>query len=89
VWIYRRDPRIRRPYPGIIRHSADGIPYLAPEVVLLFKAGHPRGKDEADFRRVLPLLDRAQRRWLLDALTVTSPGHPWRSAVAESPSPSR
>jgi hypothetical protein len=82
VWICRRDQRIRRPYVEIIQRTLDGIPYLAPEIVLLFKAKNPRDKDEADFRGVLPLLDRGRRLWLDDALAVISPTHPWRVAVA-------
>jgi hypothetical protein len=82
VWVCRRDHRIRRPYVEVIQRTLDGIPYLAPEIVLLFKAKNPRDKDEADFRGVLPLLDRGQRLWLDDALAVISPTHPWRAAVA-------
>jgi hypothetical protein len=37
------------------------VPYLLPEIVLLFKAKHRRPKDRADFDGVLPLLDRACR----------------------------
>ncbi len=37
-WLFRRDRRIRRPLAGIGRHSADGIPYLAPEIQLLYKS---------------------------------------------------
>ena len=49
VWICRRDARIRRPYAELIRRTADGVPYLAPEVALLFKAKAARDKDRADF----------------------------------------
>ncbi len=48
----------------MVHVSAGGIPCLAPEAVLLFKAKHRRDKDEADFARALPKLDAAQRRWL-------------------------
>jgi hypothetical protein len=82
VWICRRDERIRRPYAEIIRHTPDGIPYLVPEIPLLFKAKQPRAKDEADFRGALPLLSREQRRWLDDALALIHPAHPWRAALA-------
>jgi hypothetical protein len=47
-WICRRDPSIRRPYREVVRHDVRGIPYLAPEVVMLFKAKHCREKDEQD-----------------------------------------
>ena len=53
-WVARRDETIRLPYAELIEHTADGIPYERPEVVLLFKAKHSRAKDEADLAAVLP-----------------------------------
>jgi hypothetical protein len=81
TWICRRDERIRLPYADIIRRTADGIPYLTPEIVLLFKAKARRGKDRADFTGTLPLLTAAQRAWLDDALALVHPGHPWAAMV--------
>jgi hypothetical protein len=81
IWICRRDPHIRRPYHEIIEHTSDGIPYLAPEIVLLFKAKNPRDKDEADFAGALPSLDDTRRQWLDDALALIHPTHPWRSTL--------
>jgi hypothetical protein len=77
VWICRLDGNIRRPYSEIIRTTEDGIPYLVPEIVLLFKATHDLPKDNFDFVGVLPLLDSEQRRWLANALERTHPGHHW------------
>jgi len=77
TWICRRDPRIRLPYAQIIRRSGGGIPYLAPEIVLLFKAKGTRQKDEEDFAGALPLLDAGSRTWLRGALGVAHPDHPW------------
>jgi hypothetical protein len=54
-----------------------GIPYAAPEVVLLFKAKHLRDKDVADFRRALPAMCQTRRARLGDWLTQVHPGHPW------------
>lgn len=79
VWICRRSDEIRFPYADIIDRTADGIPFLRPEIVLLFKAKHAREKDDADFERVLPRLDRSQRSWLRDALGLVYPGHRWLS----------
>jgi hypothetical protein len=81
TWICRRDPSIRLPYDQIIVTSPDGIPYLVPEIVLLFKARHARPKDDADFAGALPLLDPARRAWLVAALTRAHPGHRWLSAL--------
>ncbi|MER5640229.1 hypothetical protein ABT095_25200 [Kitasatospora sp. NPDC002227] len=77
VWICRRDPSIRRPYESVIRRTGDGIPYLAPELALLFKAKYVRPKDQRDFEAALPLLDAAQRGALAELLEQVHPGHAW------------
>lgn len=82
-WIFRRDAAIRLPYEQIIRWTPEGIPFLAPEVVLLFKAGAAHAKDEDDFRDVLPLLDAARRGWLLSALRQAHPAHAWIGELEE------
>ncbi|HEY7782312.1 MAG TPA: aminoglycoside adenylyltransferase [Ktedonobacterales bacterium] len=76
-WVFRRDSRIRRPITTLGLGTADGIPYLAPEIQLLYKAKAPRPKDEADFSNALPFLDSARRQWLADALLLAHPDHPW------------
>ncbi|MDQ3672318.1 MAG: amino acid transporter [Actinomycetota bacterium] len=75
-WVYRRDPRIRVPLSKLV-WCDDGIPYLVPEIQLLFKSKNVRPRDELDFAHALPLLDTRQRAWLRDALALTSPGHAW------------
>jgi hypothetical protein len=77
TWICRRDASIRRPYETLIARSADGIPYLMPEVVLLFKAKSCRPKDMADFLGALPLLTAPSRAWLAQTLQLVHPGHAW------------
>jgi Aminoglycoside-2''-adenylyltransferase len=79
TWISRRHASLTRPYAAVIRTGRDGIPYLSPEVVLLFKAKHRRPKDEADRALLAPVLTGEQRAWLDDALELVHPGHPWRS----------
>lgn len=67
-WVYHRGGWcIRRPLADITRHR-DGIPFLAPEVVLLFKARSKTGKDQRDVETALPALSAEQRSWLEDAL---------------------
>ena len=68
---------IRLPFTRLLERTADEIPFVRPEVVLLFKAKHAREKDEEDFDVVLPRLDRERRSWLRDALHRVHPGHPW------------
>ena len=77
TWICRHDETVRLPYRGIIRHTPDGIPYLTPELVLLFKAKHARPKDQADFDGTVPYLTSAQRATLAGLLAHAHPGHRW------------
>jgi hypothetical protein len=81
TWICRRDRSIRRPYAEIIHHTAEGIPFLAPDVVLLFKAKHVRPKDQVDFEHVLPRLSGEQRSWLRSSLDRVHPGHMWEECL--------
>jgi hypothetical protein len=77
TWICRREPAIRLPYSRVI---ADGeVPYLAPEIALLFKAKWSGlEKNQADFAAALPRLSEAQRAWLHEALGLAHPDHEWR-----------
>jgi hypothetical protein len=81
LWICRRDETIRLPYTAVIRYTADGIPYLAPELVLLFKAKHVRSKDQTDFDGSLPHMTRRQRENLAGLLARVHPGHRWLAAL--------
>jgi hypothetical protein len=76
-WLFRRLPTIRRSVATIGDMTPEGIPCLAPEIQLLYKAKGLRPKDEADFRQTLPVLNRERRVWLRDALTQAHPHHPW------------
>jgi hypothetical protein len=81
TWSCRRDETIRRPYGEIIQHTHDGIPYLAPELVLLFKAKAVRRKDQADFDVTVPHLTAAQRAALAELLARVHPDHPWLAGL--------
>jgi hypothetical protein len=81
-WISRRDERIRRPIPTLGHLTAEGVPYLSPEIQVFYKARGRRPKDEADFRVIAPILTDDQRQWLRDALTLAhGPDHPWLPAL--------
>lgn len=85
MWLCRRSPAITRPLAAIGGISAEGIPYLAPEIQLLYKAKSPRPKDEADFLAALPALDQERRRWLKTALATVHPQHAWLDLLEEEP----
>lgn len=76
-WVFRRDARVLRPISKAALRTASGVPFLAPAIVLLYKAKDPTAKDEADFERVRPRLGFTRRLWLRGALETTYPGHPW------------
>jgi len=77
TWTYRRDPTITLPSAEAYLQTGNGLRYLTPELVLLFKAEHQRPKDEQDFAAVLPMLDRRQRTRLRTWLERTGAGHRW------------
>jgi hypothetical protein len=76
-WVCRRCASITLPYDEMILRTADGIPYVIPEVALLFKAKGLREKDEADFRHVLPAMDRSRRFRLSEWVSRVQPVHLW------------
>jgi Aminoglycoside-2''-adenylyltransferase len=60
-WIFRRNPKIRMPISAMGFHPLWGLPYLAPEIVLLFKAKHLEPRDRIDFSNALPALSADAR----------------------------
>lgn len=77
AWRFRRDPRVSRPLALIGRRALSVVPYLAPEIALLYKARHHAAKDDADFRAVTSRLEAEPRDWLRAALRICYPEHPW------------
>jgi hypothetical protein len=80
-WVFRRQPRIRQSLAMAIRHNSEGIPYLAPEIQLLYKARSMRPQDQADFDHIAPRLAIDARTWLRDALAISDPNHSWLLAL--------
>jgi hypothetical protein len=76
-WIFRREPSIRRHINLVMMVSPMGIPYLIPEIVLLYKAKNPKQKDEEDFIRTKGWLNEGSRNWLKKALESHVPDHHW------------
>ncbi len=82
-WICRRDERIRLPYTEIVVPGT--VPYLIPELNLLFKAKYSAlAKNVADFERVLPRLSTEQRARLDEWLGMIHPDHQWRTRLRAS-----
>ena len=74
---FRRNEDITFPLSRMNLQSEFGIPYLNPEIVLLYKSKNTMKKDEVDFIHLLPHLNEYQREWLKQALIHTEPNHPW------------
>lgn len=81
VWRCRQSTEITRPAKQIYRVSNSGIPFLVPEIQLLYKAKWHREKDEHDFQTALPRMSRAQRAWLKAGLEVIHPADPWLATL--------
>jgi hypothetical protein len=78
-WLYRRDPSVVVPWAMAVLRTAGGIPYLAPELQLLYKSKGLRSKDEVDAAEVIPSLDARQRELLARLL---EPDHPWQRQLS-------
>jgi hypothetical protein len=79
-WIYRRERSIKKLKSSIYLRTSEGIPYLKPEIQLLYKAGSSkvREKDFKDFQTMLPFLSTQEKNWLKHSLHKQFPeGHTW------------
>ncbi|MFQ5553235.1 MAG: nucleotidyltransferase domain-containing protein [Thermoplasmata archaeon] len=83
VWRFRRMMEIARPLSKMGRLSTIGLPYLAPEIVLLYKAKEPRAIDEEDFRVARPLLAEEAGEWLRISIDACYPDHHWLASFDE------
>lgn len=76
-WQFRRSSQVTLPISELGAVTSEGIPYLRPEIALLYRAGELSAEAEADFEAVVPKLGIGPRCWLAGALDVWQPGHPW------------
>lgn len=75
-WIYRRNRAITRAWDqAVLREPVSQVPYLAPELQLLFKSVNVRAKDQMDADEVIPNLPPDRASLLFNALPS---GHEWR-----------
>jgi len=80
-WICRRDETIGAAWSDVVARTASGIPYLVPEVVLLFKAKHARPKDVSDLENAVPRMSAEARGRLVDWVRTVHPGHEWLGRI--------
>ena len=82
-WLFRKQPSLRMPLRAVGGATADGIRYMSPEVVLLYKANAPElARNAADFDVGAPALHAAARSWLRASISVVYPGHSWLGRLA-------
>lgn len=81
MWICRRDDTIRLPLSQIFQKTKEGIPYLVPEIVLLFKAKYAEEKDQHDFDQTIHNLDNPAKVWLRNSLRKIHSDHNWLKAL--------
>lgn len=69
---------IRKRLAEVVRFR-NGIPYLTPEITLLYKASRwEEEQNRQDFERVYHRMDPLQQNWLMCSLETLYPqGHPW------------
>ena len=81
----RRKETVRRELSRAVL-DYHGIPYLAPEIVLLYKSSeHTKEAYEHDFNLAAPRMKDDQKQWLADALNTCYPdGHPWNSRLKKT-----
>lgn len=77
-FVYARDERVRRGMANAILET-DGVPYLAPELCLLFKSADiEREGYQQDFELTVGKLSAEQRTWFENAMGLLYPdGHKW------------
>lgn len=76
-WTNKRLPGHIAAVEDVTWVADDGIRYLSPEIVLLFKARLMRPKDDPDLEATLPVLSADKRAWLRTSLRQVAPDHPW------------
>ena len=76
-WLFRRDHSVCLPLAELGSRTSDGLPFLNPEVILLYKAKNVRENDQADLLASLSRLDPEARAWLRSAIGQVHPGHEW------------
>lgn len=82
TWVFQMDRSVRRPYADAVALTAEGIPYLRPELALLYKALTARPRDHEDFHAAAPSLTHAVRAWLAETLSVLAGAdHPWLASL--------
>jgi len=85
-WVFKRDESIRGSLGGLGRWTSSGVPYIAPEIQLLYKA-KPEilDKDQSDFDLAAPCMCHGAQAWLVRCLEKRfREGHVWSTSLREA-----
>jgi Aminoglycoside-2''-adenylyltransferase len=75
-WVFRTNDVVRRPLENV-GDERNGVPFLRPEIVLLYKSNELSPKNDTDFAAVRPHLSQEASHWLRAALERCNDQHPW------------
>lgn len=75
-WLFRKDLSIKRALTVALMQR-NGIPFLAPEIVLLYKSSGMRATDIDDFLLTKEAMSEEQLAWLRKAIERGGSQHPW------------
>ena len=83
-WVYRRLESIGGPISEMGFATAEGTPYLRPEIQLLYKSSSCKDKDLADLKQAAPLLSPESTQWLSNAIRLQhGPSHAWLDYLSQ------
>ncbi len=82
LWTNKKLPGHVAPVEEVTWVADDGIRYLNPEIVLMYKARLGRLKDNRDLDRAWPLMDERAREWLREKVALLHPDHAWLARLS-------
>ncbi len=82
-WVFRRNNAVRQHFLHLKGMNEIGIPFLTPEVALIYKATGPTisQKDTQDFQNAKGALLAYQRNWLRRSIEMCNPRHEWLTGL--------
>lgn len=81
-FLFAHNTNIKRKLSDSILKNEE-VPFLAPEIVLLYKSTALSNPDyQKDFENAVPLLSNDSKEWLINALSISFPdGHEWMHKI--------
>ena len=67
-WIYGRNNKIKHERSNVIRFTNNRIPYLCPEIALLYKTEELRNEDKDGISKALGKMNEYEKKWFIDSI---------------------